>query len=138
MVGRRAAGVRHRAKRTLWSYSWILCMSMALVSLQGPKVLGRVWEKKDTQLDDTARGRPCGQAGSLQRETLQMTTQEQGACGQAALPAQPSISSFLLGFNYLSHPGPCQHRLPRSPGARLLMCGRRPASPSPSPTPTTA
>lgn len=67
------------------------------MSLQDPKVLRRIWEKKDTQQDDAAQGWPCGQVGSLQRETLQTTHPEQGAWGQAAL--QPSICSFFLRFN---------------------------------------
>ena len=88
-AGRRVAGVRHRAESALRSCSQILHVSTAPVSLQGPKVLGRVQEeKKNTHRGNAAQGWPCGQAGSLQCETLQTTRQEQGAWGYAALPAQ--------------------------------------------------
>lgn len=92
---RRVAGIRHRDKSALWFCSQILHLSLALVSLQGLKILERVWEKKDTHWGDAAQG--CAhvlRAGQLSAERDLASHAPRAGCLEPGCSPSPASAPF--------------------------------------------
>lgn len=85
-----------KGAKNLCSCSQILRVATILVSLQDPEVLRSIQERKVTHWVSAAQGWLCGQADSLECETLQTTHQER-VPGDRLL-SQPSTCSLSWGL----------------------------------------